>query len=207
MWPEFDVSFAVDFYDWGSLGEAQVVDVGGSQGAFAMALAKKYPLVHVTVQDMLSVVSSIDASDLATNVSFMAHDLFDTQTVDADVFFFRWIFHNWSDPYCIQILNAQIPAMRYGARLIIQEFLLPEKGDIAMWKEMDIRYVETPANPTSAVRSVVSYDILDHLTWEWPLSLTVGRERLATGRLCLNLLIAGSCLKKSFSLKAPPWEC
>lgn len=139
--PEFDLSYATDYYDWGSLGEAQVVDVGGAKGHFALALADRYKNLHVVVQDMANVVENADAGDPDDRVRFMAHDLMDRQTVHGDAFFFRWVFHNWSDQYCIRILRAQIPALKPNARLIVQEAIMPEPGTVAQWKEMDFRYV------------------------------------------------------------------
>jgi hypothetical protein len=28
--PEFDLSYAIDYFDWASLGKAEIVDVGGT---------------------------------------------------------------------------------------------------------------------------------------------------------------------------------
>ncbi|KAM5467369.1 hypothetical protein MauCBS54593_005337 [Microsporum audouinii] len=140
--PAFDLSYGTDYYDWESLREAQVVDVGGAQGHFAIALAKRYSQLRIIVQDMTKMVENADAGDLAERVRFMAHDLFDPQPIRADVYFFRWIFHNWSDKYCIQILKAQMPALKPGARLIVQEALMPETGSVAYWKERDFRSMD-----------------------------------------------------------------
>ncbi|KAI0173698.1 sterigmatocystin 8-O-methyltransferase [Hypoxylon sp. FL1284] len=140
--PEFDLSYAMDPYDWESLGEAQIVDVGGAKGHFALALARRYKKLHVVVQDMAKVVENANAGDLEERVSFMAHNLFDRQTIRGDVFFFRWIFHNWSDKYCIQILRAQVPALKPGTKLIIQEAIMPAPGTVAQWKERDLRAMD-----------------------------------------------------------------
>jgi hypothetical protein len=137
--PEFDLSYVLDHYDWASLGKAQIVDVGGAKGHFSLALAKQYSNLDIVVQDMGFVVQDADAGDLAGRVRFMAHDLFEQQTVLADVFFFRWIFHNWPDKYCIRILRAQIPALKPGVRLIVQEAVMPGPGTVAQWKEKDFR--------------------------------------------------------------------
>ncbi|XXH02516.1 hypothetical protein Hte_008892 [Hypoxylon texense] len=45
--------------------------------------------------------------------------------VHADVYFFRSIFHNWADKYCIQILQNLVPALKPGARVVIHERILP----------------------------------------------------------------------------------
>ena len=79
--------------------------------------------------------------DLTTRVQFMAHYLFKPQTVVADVYYMRWILHNWSNKYCALILKAQIPALKPGARILIQEFCMPMPGQAQLWKEQDARYV------------------------------------------------------------------
>ncbi|KFG78472.1 sterigmatocystin 8-O-methyltransferase [Metarhizium anisopliae] len=140
--PEFDACYGTDFYDWASLGTARVVDVGGGNGHFALTLAKRYPRLDVVVQDMAKVVENATSGDLRERVRFMAHNLFDAQTIPADVFFFRWIFHNWSDRYCIQILKAQLPALKKGARLVVQESFMPASGSVSQCKERDLRAMD-----------------------------------------------------------------
>lgn len=182
--PEFDVSFGTEYYDWASLGDAQVVDVGGARGHFSIALAKRYDKIRVVVQDLANVVENADAGDLVDRVDFMAHDLFAPQTICADVFFFRWIFHNWPDKYCVRILKAQLPALKTGARLIVQEAFMPEKGTVPQWREANIRYVYL-------IRTFGKYCQLTTLRhkivrwisrWRIPLMREKGLSK--TGKLC-----------------------
>ncbi|ETS77607.1 hypothetical protein PFICI_09669 [Pestalotiopsis fici W106-1] len=104
------VGHLLDHYDWASLGPAQVVDVGGSDGHTAYALARRFHKLQVVVQDMSpppdEVVAAAGSSDdnnkdngAAGRVRFMAHDFFQTQTVAAEVYHFRRVMHNWSDKY------------------------------------------------------------------------------------------------------------
>lgn len=140
--PGLDPAHITDNYDWASLGQARVVDVGGGQGHIAMELARRFGDLDITVQDMDKMIANGEAglpTQLRDRVSFMAHDLFAPQTVQADVYFFRWIFHNWSDKYCVQILRAQIPALKPKARVIIQDGCLPEPGAVALWREKIFR--------------------------------------------------------------------
>ncbi|KAK8017139.1 O-methyltransferase [Apiospora marii] len=159
--PQFSLSYVTDYYDWAALGpEAQVVDVGGSQGHVSMALATRFPNLRTVVQDMESVVDKATAAAdqqeeelrLGDRCSFMAHDLFAPQPVKgADVYFLRWVLHNWSDKYCLLILRALVPALRPGARVLIQESLMPEPGAIAIWKEKNLR--ATDLNMAAAFNS------------------------------------------------------
>ncbi|MCJ1246594.1 hypothetical protein MMC30_003803 [Trapelia coarctata] len=68
-------------------------------------------------------------------------DFFTPQPVTADVYYFRWIFHNWSDQYCIQILRNLIPALQPGARIVVNEFVMPEPGTLGRAEERVVRYV------------------------------------------------------------------
>lgn len=141
--PQFNLPHVTDHYDWESLARAQVVDVGGSHGYVSLALARRFNNLSMIVQDMERVVENVTVpEDLKERVKFMAHDLFAPQPVqDADVYYVRWILHNWSDKYCILILRALLPALKHGARVIIQETLMPEPGTVALWKEKNLRSV------------------------------------------------------------------
>ncbi|OTA98968.1 hypothetical protein M426DRAFT_68726 [Hypoxylon sp. CI-4A] len=140
--PQFGLSGAVDGYDWAALGRAQVVDVGGSQGPMAVALAKRFPDLSFLVQDTPDVVKGADKtlpSELRGRISFMAHDFFKPQPVRADVYLLRTILHNWSDKYCLLILRAIVPALKHGARILINEICLPTPGSVPAHLEYDMR--------------------------------------------------------------------
>lgn len=141
--PQFDPSYVTDYYNWGALGQAQVVDIGGSKGHVSLALARKFTSLRIIIQDMKSVTENATVpEELQGRVRFMAHDLFTPQPVQgADVYFLRWILHNWSDKYCILILRALVPALKRGVKIIIQETLMPEPNTVPMWKEKNMRSV------------------------------------------------------------------
>jgi hypothetical protein len=90
--------------------------------------------------------------ELASRVTFMAHDFFAPQTVQADVIYYRWALRNWSDKYCILALKAQIPMLKPGARVIIQDVIMPEPGAAPMWKERIARFVI----PNVYIRSILT---------------------------------------------------
>jgi hypothetical protein len=140
----FEASYVVAGFDWQSLGEATVVDIGGSRGHIGVALATQFPLLKVIVQDLESTVEGAQKDvpeAVAERVNFMAHDFFSEQKIAADVYFYRWIFHNWSDKYCVKILQAQIPVLRAGVRIVINDICIPDPGTTAWWKEKELRYV------------------------------------------------------------------
>ncbi|KAI1824558.1 sterigmatocystin 8-O-methyltransferase [Xylaria intraflava] len=143
--PGYTIAEVSNLYDWASLGNALVADVGGSQGYVAMELAKNFENIKFLVQDMEMVVGGAQSGvpdQLKGRIEFMAHELFDPQPVQADVYFFRMIFHNWADKYAIRILRAQIPALRPGVKILIQDAVMPDPGSVPLWRERDMRAVD-----------------------------------------------------------------
>lgn len=128
---------------WASLADAAsptIVDLGGSHGDVAFALARKYPKFNVIVQELPQVVANSKEEE-GLSVKFMAHDFFTPQPVQgADVYLCRWTMHNWSDKYCLQILQALVPALKPGARVIIMDFVMPPFGVLPNLVERKLRY-------------------------------------------------------------------
>lgn len=53
-------------------------------------------------------------------VTFMPHDFFMANPIkDAEVYWLRYILHDWSDEYCIQILSAIRKSMGPASRVLI----------------------------------------------------------------------------------------
>lgn len=66
----------------------------------------------------------------------MGHDFFTEQPVkNADVYFFRCTLHNWADNFVIKALRALIPALKPGARVVIQDHGRAPPGTIALTEE------------------------------------------------------------------------
>lgn len=123
--PGLQKSYVLNGFDWASLGNGLIVDVGGSHGLVSQEIAREFPSLSFVVQDLPNVIEDAKTkvpADLAGRVTFMAHDMFSEQPVtDADVYYFRWILHSWSDKYCIKILRSLIPALKAGARIMFSE--------------------------------------------------------------------------------------
>lgn len=95
---------------------------------------------------MIAAAENDAPADLASRVKFMEHDFFTEQPVQgADVYLFRWIFHNWSDKYSIKILRNLIPALKPGAKVVINDNVLPQPGVLSRWQEERLRYVNPPS--------------------------------------------------------------
>ena len=132
-------------YDWASLGNSYIVHVGGSRGSVAMDLANNFERTRFLVQDGARMISGVEVTEeLKGRVEFMEHELFAPQTVQADVYFFRMALRNWNDKMAVNILKAQIPALRPGAKLLIQDACMREPNAAPIWEERISRYVISP---------------------------------------------------------------
>lgn len=91
------------------------------------------------VQDMEKVVANGPSKippEFADRITFEAHDFYTEQTIkDADVYFFRWICHNQSDKYGVKMLQALVPALKPGARVVISDNCLFPVGAQDAWDE------------------------------------------------------------------------
>lgn len=139
----YELSYLLDNYSWPPAGT--LVDIGGSHGFVCTALAARYPNMKFVVQDLPRTINSAPnlEGDLAERVSFQAHDFHTRQPVKgADIYFFRWIFHNHSDKYAINILRQLIPALKKGAKVLINDNCLKEPGQEGMWDEKIMRTID-----------------------------------------------------------------
>lgn len=88
--PGYSLHYLTDFYPWADLGRGTVVDMGGSVGIAAFALAEKFPDLNIVVQDQPQTIADAQEKP-GVNVKFMAHDFFQEQPViGADVYMTRW---------------------------------------------------------------------------------------------------------------------
>jgi hypothetical protein len=89
-------------------------------------LARSFPDLTITVQDLPKVHPMFDENlpaDLKTRVFFLEHDFFKPQPVEADVYIFKMILHDWPDHEAVKILQALIPALKAGASVILFEYI------------------------------------------------------------------------------------
>ncbi|KAI0143475.1 S-adenosyl-L-methionine-dependent methyltransferase [Xylariaceae sp. FL1272] len=109
----------------GSKSPKVVVDVGGSRGVLCRALLKYHPTIEKAIaMDLPEVIEKAKAEmtdDLDGRLELTPYNFFEKQTVSADVYFFRCVFHDWTDPFVVTILRNQIPALKPGATIIINE--------------------------------------------------------------------------------------
>ncbi|KUI71834.1 6-hydroxytryprostatin B O-methyltransferase [Cytospora mali] len=124
--PGLEPKYIVENYPWGSL----------SDGATA------FPTLQFVVQDLDEpVVKDADARkpvEVANRVRFMVHDFLTPQPIRAAVYYFRSVFHNWPDKYCVKILRELIPVLEPGAKIVINDSVMPGPGDreITEWEKL-----------------------------------------------------------------------
>ena len=128
-----DIAHLTSNYDWTALDKpgSVLVDVGGGHGAVMQHLADSTKNIRFIVQDLPSTVESgrgLLPDKYRSRIEFASHDFFEDQTIQGkDVYFFRWIFHNLSDQYCVKILQGLIPAMRNGTKILVFEMVLSDR--------------------------------------------------------------------------------
>jgi len=141
--PDISPSFLIKGFPWASLGAATVVDLGGSNGAVSVAIAEGHHSLNFIVQDRSEVIQTAKKdgvpAHLEERIEFMAHDFLTLQPVTADVYLFRYIFHNWPDAYAIKILQQLVPALKPGASVLINDHLLPEPNTASLTMEREVR--------------------------------------------------------------------
>ena len=142
--PGYSIQRLPSVYSWSSLGSSTIVNVGGSRGQAAIELATNFPSLKFLVQDsanMTAGAASAVPAELQARIEFQNHTLFEPQTVEADVYFFRMVFRNLGDKYAVPVLKAQIPVLKTGVRILIQDVVMPEPDAIPLWRERISRYV------------------------------------------------------------------
>ena len=139
----YHVKHLVDNYPWDSLGEGSVVDLSAPKATSQLILSRSNPSLKFIVQELPSMrppsVSAFIPAEFEFRVSLTTHDFFDPQPVSADMYMYLWIFHNWSDAYAIKMLQALIPALKPGAKGLVNDGVLPEAGSVGLTEAKSIR--------------------------------------------------------------------
>lgn len=146
----FDSRHILTLFDWSSLGESTVVDIGGNVGHASVAIATANPKIRCIVQDLPPTVAhaedpgtTIVPNELRDRVTFMAHDFYQPQPEQgASAYFFRFIMHDYSDKHCMKILKAIVPAMAPSSRILIMDQVLPPVGVAPVPVERQLRTMD-----------------------------------------------------------------
>lgn len=161
--PSYDIRYFVDHYDFGLIGRGTIVDIGGSQGQVSVAIAERFPDITCIVQDLPETIAHLNVPDsLSQRVLGMAHDFLKPQPVrGADIYLLRWILHDWSDKYSITILRNLVPALKKGAKIVINDICIPDPGQVSLRAERFLRAMDISMKAFNNARE------RDAETWQW----------------------------------------
>lgn len=115
-------------YNWGTIGNGLLVDVGGGIGHVALSLARSYPRLRIVLQDRAEVIVQAQAfwqkhfpqAISSKRVVLEAHNLFDAQDrKGVRVFFVRFVIREWNDETAIKILRNLSNASSSSTKLIL----------------------------------------------------------------------------------------
>jgi hypothetical protein len=154
--PGYAIENITTVYDWASLGNATIVNGMGSRGEAAFELARTFTDLKFIVQDSKNTLVGVNSTippELTAQVAFEEHELFAPQEAEADVYFFRMVFRGLGDAFATQVLQAQIPALRPGVKILIQDVVMPEPEAIPLWKDRVARYVAMCQNKSSYMKA------------------------------------------------------
>ncbi|HET6479230.1 MAG TPA: methyltransferase [Actinoplanes sp.] len=122
-------------------GVAEIVDVGGADGAFVLELMRRHPRVAGVVLELPHAVPGAlaAAEKLGMTPRFRAEagDFF-TAVPPGDLFLVKYVLHNWDDENCVRILRNCRRAMRPGGRIAVVEIVMSEQDDSSVGPLMDI---------------------------------------------------------------------
>ncbi|KNG51752.1 sterigmatocystin 8-o-methyltransferase precursor [Stemphylium lycopersici] len=124
-------------FDWESLQNKKVVDIGGGNGHISIDLAKHYPSLSFVVQDVsVYQLSTTQSTEIQDRVTFQKYNYFTPQPVrDAAIYFYRVCFHNNNDEESVKMIRAIVPALENRddePRLLISDTIVPERAQGAI---------------------------------------------------------------------------
>ncbi|KAF4439940.1 Sterigmatocystin 8-O-methyltransferase [Fusarium austroafricanum] len=115
-------------YDWAKLGDATVIDIGGSSGHDALVLAENFPNLTFVVQDLPEVEDAFNERipvEFRSRISFEPHDFFAPQKTEGQVYMLKTILHDWPDRYAAKVIANLLPHLESGSRLLLIETIAP----------------------------------------------------------------------------------
>ncbi|OJA11683.1 hypothetical protein AZE42_10533 [Rhizopogon vesiculosus] len=124
-------SAVLHHYPWDKV--SSVVDIASGIGAFSMPLAKMFPHLRITNQDLPEIMKeaqnawqkNASESILDGHIEFVVFDLLeDVPVAGKDVYYLRNIIHNWPDAEATKILHNIRKVMGPSSRVLIHECVL-----------------------------------------------------------------------------------
>lgn len=109
-------------------GAGTVVDIGGGRGSLLTTLLTTYPSIEKGILfDQPSVIEearSLFGPVADGRLQLVGGDFFAAIPAGADVYFMKWILHDWNDAACINLLTTCRRAMLPHSRLLAAELII-----------------------------------------------------------------------------------
>ena len=111
---------------------AHVVDIGGGNGALIAGVLEANPSLRGTVFDLEAGLDGarelLARRGVADRCSLVPGSFFESVPGDGDTYLLRMILHDWEDERAAAILATIRRALRPESRLLVIDFLLPERA-------------------------------------------------------------------------------
>lgn len=128
------LAHTVAMFDWKSIDDCLLVDVGGNTGTTVSAIAASAPGARFVVQDLPAPIARGKDqlhADLASRIEFKEHDFFAPNPVSGpSIFLLRSVLHDWSDERATTILRHLFAAMGPETKLLIVETIVRAPGTL-----------------------------------------------------------------------------
>ena len=129
-------------YDFGAF--STICDVGGGHAGQLMTIINNYPGLRGILFDQPDVAAGartrIEAAQLSSRIEAIGGSFFDSVVPGADLYFARWIIHDWSDERAIHILRNIRQVLPAHGRLLLCEIVVgpPNVPEPSKWMDLNM---------------------------------------------------------------------
>ncbi|KAK9692937.1 hypothetical protein K7432_014135, partial [Basidiobolus ranarum] len=130
-------------YDWDRHNGQMIVDIGSGVGAFSYKLHKRYPELNGILLDRPEVIKDAkmiwakDHKKLLDKVQFQGGNFFEAIPSGHDVYFMRFVLHDWHNKECQQILSNVRKAIPPNGTLLIADTIIEDPPGDRLAQQMN----------------------------------------------------------------------
>jgi hypothetical protein len=129
-----DIAAIVEAYDFGAF--ATIADIAGGSGHLLAAVLDRAPAARGVLFELPAVVAALALDH--PRITTTAGDFFTDPLPSADAYLLMEILHDWPDADCREILTAIRHAAHPGAKLLVLEEILTDRGRDADGHTLDV---------------------------------------------------------------------